>query len=61
MSVENKNEKFHSPVGAKLHAKRIVTNLGTFNILQIIFIVWVGTHTQYDKLDAKKIGYDKTH
>ncbi len=27
--------------------------------LQIIFIVWIGTHKQYDKIDAKKITYVK--
>ncbi|MEO6844057.1 MAG: type II toxin-antitoxin system HigB family toxin [Ginsengibacter sp.] len=27
--------------------------------LQIIFIVWIGTHTEYDKIDAKTITYDK--
>lgn len=28
--------------------------------LQIIFIVWIGTHAEYDKIDAKNIVYDKT-
>jgi mRNA interferase HigB len=28
--------------------------------LQIIFIVWVGSHPEYDKIDAKKIVYVKT-
>ena len=28
--------------------------------LQIIFIVWIGTHAEYDKIDAKKVVYDKT-
>ncbi len=28
--------------------------------LQIIFIVWVGTHQDYDKLDVKDIDYVKT-
>ncbi|MEO5648603.1 MAG: type II toxin-antitoxin system HigB family toxin [Ginsengibacter sp.] len=26
--------------------------------LQIIFIVWIGTHAEYDKIDAKTIVYD---
>lgn len=26
--------------------------------LKIIFIVWVGTHSQYNKIDAKNISYD---
>ena len=29
--------------------------------LKIIFIVWFGSHKQYDKIDAKKISYVKTH
>ena len=28
--------------------------------LQIIFIVWIGTHAEYDKIDAKNVVYDKT-
>ncbi len=28
--------------------------------LQIIFIVWMGTHKEYDKIDVKKVAYDKT-
>lgn len=28
--------------------------------LQIIFIVWIGTHSEYDKIDAKTVVYDKT-
>lgn len=27
--------------------------------LQIIFIVWIGTHKEYDNVDAKKITYVK--
>lgn len=29
--------------------------------LQILFIVWVGTHAEYDKIDAKKISYAKNN
>ena len=29
--------------------------------LKIIFIVWFGTHKQYDKKDAKKLQYGKTN
>jgi mRNA interferase HigB len=28
--------------------------------LRIIFIVWIGNHSEYDKIDVKKIGYVKT-
>ena len=27
--------------------------------LQMIFVVWVGTHKEYNKIDAKKIDYVK--
>lgn len=29
--------------------------------LKILFIVWIGTHKKYDKIDVKKISYDKTN
>lgn len=29
--------------------------------LQIIFVVWFGTHKQYDNINAKTIGYVKTN
>jgi len=29
--------------------------------LKIIFIVWVGTHSQYDKVNIKKLTYAKTN
>lgn len=28
--------------------------------LKIVFIVWFGTHKEYDKIDAKKVSYVKT-
>ena len=28
--------------------------------LQIIFIVWIGTHHEYDKIDVRKVEYVKT-
>ncbi|WP_369427725.1 type II toxin-antitoxin system HigB family toxin [Membranihabitans maritimus] len=28
--------------------------------LKIIFIVWVGTHSEYDRIDVKKVQYVKT-
>ena len=27
--------------------------------LKIVFVVWFGTHKQYDNIDIKKINYDK--
>jgi mRNA interferase HigB len=50
--------------------KRVVFNLhgnafrlvvGVEYRLRIVFVVWFGTHTQYDKLDIKKITYDKAN
>lgn len=29
--------------------------------LKIVFVVWFGTHKQYDKIDAKKVNYVKTN
>lgn len=29
--------------------------------LQIIFIVWFGSHYEYDQIDAKEISYDNTN
>jgi len=29
--------------------------------LMIVFIVWFGTHKQYDKIDAKKVSYGKAN
>ena len=29
--------------------------------LKIVFIVWFGTHKQYDNIDAKKVSYGKTN
>jgi mRNA interferase HigB len=29
--------------------------------LKIVFIVWFGTHKQYDKIDAKKVSYGKAN
>lgn len=29
--------------------------------LKIIFIVWIGTHVEYDNIDVDTIAYDKTN
>jgi len=50
--------------------KRVVFNIhgNSFRLivdieyrLKIVFVVWFGTHSQYDKIDAKKISYVKTN
>ena len=38
---------------------RLVVDIGYR--LQIIFIVWTGTHKAYDKIDAKTIEYVKAN
>ncbi|HTE11987.1 MAG TPA: type II toxin-antitoxin system HigB family toxin [Chitinophagaceae bacterium] len=53
-----------------LTSKRVVFNLhgNDYRLivdieyrLKIVFVVWFGTHPQYDKIDAKKISYVKTN
>ncbi len=48
--------------------KRVVFNIhgNTYRLivdieyrLKIVFVVWFGTHKQYDKIDAKKVSYVK--
>jgi mRNA interferase HigB len=29
--------------------------------LKIIFVIWIGSHKEYDKINVKKISYDKTN
>lgn len=49
--------------------KRVIFNIhgNTYRLivdieyrLSIVFIVWFGTHKEYDKIDAKKVSYVKT-
>jgi mRNA interferase HigB len=53
-----------------ISAKRVVFNIhgNAYRLiviieykLKIVFILWFGTHKQYDKIDAKKIIYGKTN
>lgn len=53
-----------------LTEKRVVFNIhgNAFRLiadieyrLKIVFVVWFGTHKQYDKIDARKIGYAKAN
>lgn len=50
--------------------KRVIFNIhgNTYRLivdieyrLKIVFIVWFGTHKQYDKLDSKTVSYGKTN
>lgn len=29
--------------------------------LKLVFIVWIGTHVEYDKIDARTISYGQAH
>lgn len=50
-----------------ISSKRVVFNIkgNDFRLivdieykLKIVFIVWFGTHKEYDKIDAKKVSYE---
>lgn len=71
--AENSNWKNSAELKGKfrnasdINSKRVVFNVkgNQFRLivdieyrLKIIFIVWVGTHSQYDKIDVKSISYD---
>ena len=67
----NPNElKTHYRNASILSEKRVIFNIhgNSFRLivdieyrLKIVFIVWFGTHKDYDQLDAKTISYVKTH
>ncbi|HVV56635.1 MAG TPA: type II toxin-antitoxin system HigB family toxin [Mucilaginibacter sp.] len=53
-----------------LNNKRVVFNIhgNSYRLivdieyrLKIVFVVWFGTHKQYDEIDAKTISYVKAH
>ncbi|MEI6049243.1 MAG: type II toxin-antitoxin system HigB family toxin [Bacteroidota bacterium] len=66
---ENANElKSKYGNASILSSKRVVFNIkgNDYRLivdveykLRIVFIVWFGTHSEYDKIDAKKVGYAK--
>jgi mRNA interferase HigB len=67
----NPNElKFQYHNASVLTDKRVVFNIhgNTYRLivdieyrLKIVFVVWFGTHKQYDKIDAKKVSYVKAN
>ncbi|HLT24312.1 MAG TPA: type II toxin-antitoxin system HigB family toxin [Ignavibacteria bacterium] len=42
-----------------VHCSRLIVDIEYY--LKIIFIVWIGTHKEYGKINVKKISYDKTN
>jgi len=53
-----------------LNNKRVVFNIhgNTYRLigdieyrLKIVFVVWFGTHKQYDKINAEKVSYGKAN
>ncbi|MDQ8051779.1 MAG: type II toxin-antitoxin system HigB family toxin [Pedobacter sp.] len=67
----NPNElKAHYRNASPLNEKRVVFNIdgNRYRLivdieyrLKIVFVVWFGTHKQYDKINAKTISYAKTN
>ena len=62
--------KLHYKSASILNNKRVVFNIHGNNYrlivdaeyrYKIVFVVWFGTHKQYDKIDAKTIKYVKTN
>lgn len=62
--------KSHYKSASILNKKRVVFNIhgNDFRLivdieyrLKIVFIVWFGTHKQYDKIDAKTVSYGKAN
>lgn len=63
------NLKEHYKNSSIINSKRVVFNIhgNTFRLivdieyrLKIVFIVWFGTHKEYDKINAETISYVKT-
>ena len=62
--------KEHYRNASVLNEKRVVFNIdgNSYSLivdieyrLKIVFILWFGTHKEYDKIDARTISYAKTH
>ena len=68
---ENPNSlKLHYRNASVITEKRVVFNIhgNSFRLvvdieyrLQIVFVVWFGTHAEYDKVNVKKLSYVKTN
>ena len=60
-------EKFHN--ASIIDSKRVVFNIvgNKYRLiadieyrLKLVFIVWIGTHNDYDKINVKEVNYVKT-
>ncbi|TFF35914.1 type II toxin-antitoxin system HigB family toxin [Mucilaginibacter psychrotolerans] len=70
-SWDNPNElKAQYRNASVLNEKRLVFNIhgNSYRLivdieyrLKIVFVVWFGTHKQYDKINAKTVSYAKTN
>ena len=68
---DNHNKlKMQVPDASIINNKRVVFNIkgNDYRLvvdieysIKIVFIVWIGTHAQYDKIDIKNLSYDKTN
>jgi len=68
VSLGNSSElKLKFRTASIINAKRVVFNIKGKDYrliadieyhLKILFVVWFGTHDEYDKIDVKKIGYE---
>lgn len=61
--------KLHYGNASVLNNKRVVFNIhgNSYRLLvdvefrlKIVFVVWFGTHKEYDQIDSKKTGYDSS-
>ena len=66
-AAESKEKYRHASI---IDSKRVVFNIrgNSYRLivdveyrLGIVFIVWIGSHVEYDKLDVKKVRYVKTN
>jgi len=68
---ENHNKlKLQIPDASIINSKRVVFNIkgNSFRLvvdieyfIKTIFIVWIGTHSQYDKININNLSYVKTN
>ena len=59
--IRNASVIGHKRVVFNIHGNKYRLIVDIEYRLQIVFIVWIGTHAEYDKIDAKKVIYVKTY